>query len=61
MRVTIIPPEQVIIFCLRTGQNRLNYDLNRKLHAIPFVEANQDSGHILNACKKNHGTLRNKM
>ena len=52
-------PEQVTIFRLRTGHNRLNKHLHAKLKVVPSPmcpcgEAEQDTHHILQDC----GTLR---
>jgi ribonuclease HI len=48
--------EQVTIFRLRTGHNRLNQHLARKLHVVPSPmctcgEAEQDAAHILQDCR----------
>ena len=47
--------EQVVIFRLRTGHNRLNQHLHRKLRVVPSPmcpcgEAEQDTAHILQDC-----------
>ena len=48
--------DQVIIFRLRTGHNRLNQHLYRKMKVVPSPmcpcgEAEQDTSHILQDCK----------
>ena len=55
-------PEQVTIFRLRTGHNRLNKHMNSKLHVVPSPmcpceEAEQDAAHILQDCRY-HRSLR---
>ncbi|KAK7090433.1 hypothetical protein V1264_010230 [Littorina saxatilis] len=58
-------PEQVTIFRLRTGHNRLNKHLHSKLKVVPSPmcpcgEAEQDTHHILQDCG-NFQLLRRKM
>ena len=48
--------EQVIIFRLRTGHNRLDKHLHTKLKAVPspmcpFGQSEQDTTHILQECR----------
>ena len=58
-------PQQVVIFRLRTGHNRLNQHLFRKMRAVPSPmcpcgEAEQDTAHILQECGI-HRLLREEM
>ena len=58
-------PEQVTIFRLRTGHNRLNKHLHSKLKAVPSPmcpcgEAEQDASHILQDCR-NLQQMRKKL
>ena len=55
-------PQQVVIFRLRTGHNRLNQHLHKKMHVVPSPmcpcgEAEQDMAHILQDCRS-HQLLR---
>ena len=48
--------EQVIIFRLRTGHNKLNKHLHKKMHLVPSPlcpcgEAEQDTEHVLQYCR----------
>ena len=57
--------QQTIIFRLRTGHNRLNQHLFRKMRIVPSPmcpcgEAEQDTAHILQECG-NHRLLREEM
>ncbi|KAK7105359.1 hypothetical protein V1264_016752 [Littorina saxatilis] len=49
-------PEQVVIFRLRTGHNRMQQHLHKKLRAVPSPmcpcgDAEQDAAHILQDCR----------
>ena len=49
--------EQVVLFRLRTGHNRLNYHMSHKLKLVPSTACNCQQGdqtaeHILQACHK---------
>ena len=51
--------EQVDIFRLRTGHNRLNSHMNKKMKKVssplcPCGEAEQDSRHVLQDCRQQH-------
>ena len=57
--------QQVIIFRLRTGHNRLNQHLYTKMHVVPSPmcpcgEAEQDTAHILQECR-DYRLLREEM
>jgi hypothetical protein len=48
--------EQVIIFCLRTGHNRLNAHMNKPFQLVSFPhcscgKADQTAQHLLQVCK----------
>jgi len=58
----LLRPDQVVIFHLRTGHNRLLHHLHRKLHLVPpprspCGKANQTAEHILQDCRS-FSTLR---
>ena len=57
--------QQVIIFRLRSGHNRFNKHLNKKMRAVPSPmcpcgDAEQDTAHVLDECR-NHQLLRKEV